>query len=126
MQTEPFSDLVTIGVDDTTTHSFEGTKLSDKPLPAPSDTDLLEKYTPLDMPPLDDHIIKRNGRLRCTWAGDPPYSHSESSRTAARKHLKTHVRPYQCDVCGLVRTAEQADIKEHLKTHIPSDLRERF
>jgi hypothetical protein len=84
VQTEPFSEMATMGVDDATPHSFEDTQISNQPLPTESDRDLLDKYTELEMPPLDAHVINHNGRLFCAWADDPLCSHAESSRTTAR------------------------------------------
>lgn len=126
VQTEAFSEMTTMGFNDATTHSFEDTDVSNQPPSTESDTELLEKYTELEMPPLDHHAISCNGHLYCAWADDQLCSHVEPSRTLARKHLKKHVRPYLCDVCEVVRTAEQAEMREHLKTHIIPDLRERF
>lgn len=84
VQMEPFSDMATMGVDDATTHSFEDTEVFNQPPPTGSDTDMLDRYTELEMPPLDGHVVNHNGCLHCVWADDQLCSHVESSRTAAR------------------------------------------
>jgi hypothetical protein len=84
VQTEHFSEIATIGVNIATTHSFKDTQVSNQSLPTESDRDLLEKYTELEMPPLDNHVINCNRLLYCAWADDQLCSHVESSRTLAR------------------------------------------
>lgn len=98
VQTEPFSDVATVGVDDAAIHSFEDTEVSDQPPPTASDSDVLDKYTELEMPPLDDHVINHSGRLHCAWADDQLCSHVALSRTAAR--LVAH-HPWRPSLLGM-------------------------
>ncbi|ORY68302.1 uncharacterized protein BCR38DRAFT_521390 [Pseudomassariella vexata] len=74
---------------------------------------------------LDIKNMKKNadGNYYCPWED---CEHKESRRTELRKHLKKHVKPNTCHICGK-DTAERRDLQRHiLSHHTPSKDKKKY
>ncbi|KAH7363534.1 hypothetical protein B0T11DRAFT_94615 [Plectosphaerella cucumerina] len=72
----------------------------------------------LDLTLWKDSFVDRGGVLFCRY--ETSCGHSFSRPCEARKHMKRHMKPFVCNLCGL-QVAEKGEMRRHLKSHNAQD-----